>query len=347
MNSSITSSSVAARTTRAPVLSGTCPTRDALTLVLRYLTASSYRFTTTTPLTHERVLKNRSARLATTLLDVFGWNVPFESGILSPALLATMDRAGVLQPYGKLQRSTVRVATLGEDLFLHSAFPTIDDAAVFFGPDTYRFVRFINESLGPRAHAATGLKDRPGPVRILDVGCGSGAGGIAAVRRISPMGSVSELVMNDLNPLALLYTAVNAEVAGIPVLLAPGDALSAVEGEFDLIVSNPPYMADAAHRTYRDGGDKMGSALSSRIAKEALSRLAPGGQLILYTGVAMIDGVDPFLSELTPVLAGADCEWSYCEIDPDVFGEELELPAYAHVDRIAAVGLHVLNTRGF
>ncbi len=315
--------------------------------MLRSLTASAYRFTTTTPLTHERVLKNRSARLATTLLDVFGWNVPFEPGVLSPTILAAMDRAKVLQPYGKLQRSAVRVASLGEDLFLHSSFPTNDDAAVFFGPDTYRFVRFINESLDARTRAATCMKDRSGPLRILDVGCGSGAGGIAAVRRISPIGSMSELVMNDVNPLALLYTAVNAEVAGVPVLLAPGDALSAVEGDFDLIVSNPPYMADVAHRAYRDGGDQMGSALSLRIAKEALSRLAPGGELILYTGVAMIDGVDPFLSELTPALTSADCEWAYSEIDPDVFGEELELPAYAHVDRIAAVGLHVLDTRGF
>lgn len=32
---------------------------------------------------------------------------------------------------------------------------------------------------------------------------------------------------------------------------------------------------------------------------------------------------------------------SYDEIDPDVFGEELEQPAYAAAHRIAAVGLVV------
>jgi len=76
-----------------------------------------------------------------------------------------------------------------------------------------------------------------------------------------------------------------------------------------------------------------------RIAAESLKRLAPGGQLLLYTGVAMVDGEDPFLAELQPLLAAPGFDWSYAEIDPDVFGEELERPVYAHIDRIAAVGL--------
>jgi hypothetical protein len=53
----------------------------------------------------------------------------------------------------------------------------------------------------------------------------------------------------------------------------------------------------------------------------------------------MVDGEDPFLAELQPLLATPGFDWSYAEIDPDVFGEELERPVYAHIDRIAAVGL--------
>lgn len=30
-------------------------------------------------------------------------------------------------------------------------------------------------------------------------------------------------------------------------------------------------------------------------------------------------------------------QWCYEEIDPDVFGEELEQPAYQHIERIALV----------
>jgi methylase of polypeptide subunit release factors len=164
-------------------------------------------------------------------------------------------------------------------------------------------------------------------------------------RALAAAGTPARVVMSDINPLALQYAAVNAEVAGVPVTLAQGDALQAVEGDFDLIVSNPPYLDDAAQRAYRHGGTRLGRALSARIAAESLKRLAPDGQLLLYTGVAMVDGEDPFLAEMRPLLEASGCEWSYTEIDPDVFGEELERPVYAHIDRIAAVGLVATRAR--
>uniref|UniRef100_UPI000D3B1E78 methyltransferase n=1 Tax=unclassified Variovorax TaxID=663243 RepID=UPI000D3B1E78 len=301
--------------------------------LLRQVAATGYRFTAVTPLTHQRVLARRGREPGATLRDIFGWNLPFEPRAVPPALLGAMERAGTVARTGALLRSTVRIASLGDDLFLHSAYPTVEENAVFFGPDTSRFARFVGHALAARTAA--------GPLRVLDVGCGSGAGGIAVARALgaTAAGAQATLVMNDINPLALQYTAVNAEVAGLAVTLAQGDALSAVEGDFDLIVSNPPYLDDAAQRAYRHGGTRLGRALSARIAAESLQRLAPGGQLLLYTGVAMVDGEDPLLAELRPLLDAPGIDWSYTEIDPDVFGEELERPVYAHIDRIAAVGL--------
>ena len=304
--------------------------------VLRQVAATGYRFTTVTPLTHQRVLARRGREPGATLRDIFGWNLPFEAGTVPPELLAGMEQAGIVRRTGSLLRSTVRIASLGDDLFLHSAYPTVEENAVFFGPDTHRFGRFIRYALNPRKTKQ--------PLRVLDVGCGSGAGGIAVARALAAMDTPCTIVMNDINPLALEYTAVNAEAAGIPVTLAQGDALSAVEGDFDLIVSNPPYLDDAAQRAYRHGGARLGRALGVRIAAESLKRLAPGGQLLLYTGVAMVDGEDPFLAEIRPLLTAPGFEWSYAEIDPDVFGEELERPVYAHIDRIAAVGLVAART---
>ena len=315
------------------------PQLSALALLLGDLAASNYSFTTPTPLTHQRVLARTRLSGAKTLRDIFGWNLPFTAAEIQPALLAILKTAGVLRENRGVYSSTVRVSSLDQDLFLHSAFPTTQDNAVFFGPDTYRFARFIRQELQSWAISRSTKVSAQCPLRILDVGCGSGAGGIAAARCLQAAGIPFTVTMNDINPLALKYTAANAAFAGIAVELALGDALSAVTGNFDLVISNPPYLDDPAARAYRHGGARLGRALGVRIAIEALARLALRGQLVLYTGVAIVDGFDPFIAELQPHLAKAGCHAHYSEIDPDVFGEELERPVYAHADRIAAVGL--------
>ncbi|MBC7512889.1 MAG: class I SAM-dependent methyltransferase [Herminiimonas sp.] len=305
--------------------------------LLAKVAASGYRFTTPTPATHQRYLNNRGQNAATSLRDIFGWNLPFDANMVSPALYEAMHGAGVLDAGDSrgLLRSSVRIASLDGMLLLHSAFPTTQADAVFFGPDTYRFARFIDQAL----QQTGAMTCTP---RILDVGCGSGAGGLFAARalhRRHPQMQKIDVVMNDINSQALRFTAINAAHAGIAVTLAPGDALAATTGQFDLIISNPPYMQDAEKRAYRDGGEGLGRALSVRIAEQALQRLTPGGVLLLYTGVAMTAAQDPFLATLQPLLKASGCHWSYAEIDPDVFGEELERPDYAQVERIAAVGL--------
>ena len=312
--------------------------QTGLALLLPYLADSGYRFTTTTPLTHQRVISHRTGHPGTTTGDIFGWNLPFAPSALPEKLLDRLSASGLVVKCGGLLQATLRVSSIGHDLFVHSAYPTVQDDAVFFGPDTFRFARFIQQGI------ASGFSPASSPLRVLDVGCGSGAGGIVAARALlaakSDVDQSSlDLVMNDINPLALQYTAVNAAFAGLEVSLAPGDALSAVQGEFDLIISNPPYLDDAAQRAYRHGGGRLGRALSVRITAEALGRLGAGGRLLMYTGVAITCGVDPFLAEVQPLLEAADCDWSYEEIDPDVFGEELEQPVYSRIDRIAAVGL--------
>lgn len=324
------------------MLNGTADaeTANALGLVLRHLAGSGYRFITPTPLTHQRVLARRGQQLGFTLRDIFGWNMPFtlaSCDAMTRELLAAMRGAGVLQIRGDVMHSSLRVSSLGDDLLLHSAFPTTQDDAVFFGPDTYRFARFVQQGV---AHMQTKTSQ---PLRLLDVGCGSGAGGLAAARALAKLQQAAplEVWMNDINPVALQLTAVNAACAGIAVKPALGNALRAVKGDFDLIISNPPYLEDAAQRAYRHGGAGLGRALSVQIAKEALGRLLPGGRLLLYTGVAVVGGVDAFLTDMAPLLSNGQFVWSYSEIDPDVFGEELDQPTYAHVDRIAAVGLTV------
>ncbi len=299
----------------------------ALKALLQHLREQAYAFITVTPLSHARVLANRRGHPGNSLRDAFGWSLSFPAAVLPPELLALLMQTGVILREGGLYRSQVRVSSFDGDLFAHSSFPTTARDAVFFGPDTYRFLQLI------RDHMPAASPDAP--LRVADVGCGSGAGGIMAARlRVG-----AQVVLNDINPLALCYAGINAAAAGVEVEMAPGDALSATSGDFDVVLSNPPYLEDDAARAYRDGGGDLGRALSVKIGAQALQRLRPGGRLILYTGVAIVDGIDHFIRDMEPFLGQAGCTYTYAEIDPDVFGEELERPVYRQADRIAAVGL--------
>ncbi len=154
------------------------------------------------------------------------------------------------------------------------------------------------------------------------------------------------VVAVDINPRALRMTAVNAELAGLGnVSVYQSDLLASLQGSFDLIVANPPYMNDDRQRAYRHGGGALGEQLSVRIVSESLGRLALGGSLVLYTGVAMVAGEDPFLEAVRPLLASDAYGWTYRELDPDVFGEELDKPGYERVERIAVVALTVTRLR--
>ena len=306
---------------------------DALVALGRWLRSTGYSFTTVTPATQARVNARPGAAQAQTVRDVFGWSRPFAATLLPPHALDTLERAALVEqrPDGSL-RSRVRFSRLHDQLYAHSAWPTTDEDAVFFGPDTVRFVDLVQAELGRRPLRNGG--------RILDMGCGAGPGGLAAAH--CARAAAPHLVLADINPRALRFAAANAALAGMAsVAFAQGDLFAAVEGEFDFIVANPPYLNDAAQRTYRHGGGRWGEGLSVRIVREGLERLAPGGRLVLYTGVAIVDGADPLLDTLHPLLDERGWPWRYRELDPDVFGEELDEPAYADAERIAAVALVV------
>jgi methylase of polypeptide subunit release factors len=296
---------------------------DALLAFGRGLRERGYRFVTITPESHRRVNARPGSDEARSLVDVFGWSRPFRPGLLPADLLDALRAAGELVEDGDQLRSRVRCSSIGDALYLHSAFPTVDPDAVFFGPDTYRFAALLAR-LAPSARHA------------VDVGCGSGAGGLTIA------GRCRRLTLGDINPRALRFAAVNAALGGIHATVGVSDVLAGVVGEVDLVIANPPYLADPAGRLYRDGGGPLGGWLSVRIVREALARLAPGGRLILYTASAIVAGGDPLHEAVAPLLAARAARWDYRELDPDVFGEELDTPAYAGADRIAVVALDAI-----
>ncbi len=314
---------------------------NALFHLGRWLQDSGYRFVTVTPATHSRVNARSGTDEAKSLCDIFGWSRPFRASLLPPQVLAWLKQGDALEYIAEesragLLRSKIRFSTLDDSLYMHSAYPTADSDAVFFGPDTYRFAALIQRTL------AMPYSNRAGCV--VDIGCGAGVGGIVAMKALKD--KAAQLILADINPQALRYACINAALEGMShTSFRQGDLFDVLDQPIDLLLANPPYLLDPGTRLYRHGGGELGSDLSTRIVLEGLPRLASGGTLILYTGAPIVDGQDTFWESIAPAVQGANVYYHYSELDPDVFGEELDQPTYSKVDRIAAVALTIHTSR--
>lgn len=302
---------------------------NALVSVLHALQARNYRFVTVTPVTHHLVNQRPENAWSHSLQDIFGWNRPFMASTLDAELFELMQAANIVRPLPQGWQSLLRVSSLNNTLFAHSAFPTDAEDAVFFGPDTYRFMRAMD-------HALPGLQH---PIqRCVDIGTGPGTAAILLADRFPG----AEVWGVDINPRALNLAASNAKAKGISnIHFEYSNLLNDIAGNFDLIVANPPYLVDPFERAYRHGNGPLGAQLALDIVDTALARLTPGGTLMLYTGVAMLDGQDLFLDAVEEKVNEAGASYQYSEIDPDIFSEELLNTAYIEADRIAAVWLQV------
>ena len=307
----------------------TTPRTSALVNIGRMLGDYGYRFTTVTPLTHGRVLFRSGPRPACDpLRDLFGWNRWVGRRRLPVMLLDVLETAGLVDSAGDQVRSRVRFSSIEDRLYAHDAYPTAAADAVFFGPDTMRFVAAVRRLLRP-----CGL--------LVDLCCGAGAGGLE-VQELA-----GTVILADISPVSLEFAAANRRLQGAneEIGLFQGDLLTGWDQRPDAIIANPPYLVDRQHRLYRDGGGDLGLDLALRIVDTAIARLWPGGQLILYTGTPVFSGTDAFLAAVRPRIEASGAEMHYEEVDPDIFGEELEQPAYASADRIAAVVLSLTMPR--
>jgi release factor glutamine methyltransferase len=133
---------------------------------------------------------------------------------------------------------------------------------------------------------------RDAAVRICDVGTGSGAIAVALAHAL-PLARVMAV---DLSAAALDVARENAERHGVAerVRLVESDLLHAVRGErFDVVVSNPPYVAEgevleAQVREYEPRealfAGPTGMEIYPRLIPEAWEVLAPGGWLLMEIG---------------------------------------------------------------
>jgi release factor glutamine methyltransferase len=124
-----------------------------------------------------------------------------------------------------------------------------------------------------------------GTPRVLDVGTGTGAIALAIVDE-HPGARVRAI---DVSPEALALASENAARTGLDVEFVEGDLVGGLgESEFDLVVSNPPYIAQdevaSLQPEVRDWEPRLatvGVEHTALIAEHALDALVPGGHLVL------------------------------------------------------------------
>ena len=147
--------------------------------------------------------------------------------------------------------------------------------------------------------------------RVLDIGCGSGAIGVSLAKLV-PAASVT---CTDISPAALEIARQNAARLSVDVEFLEGDLLAPVEGrKFDLILSNPPYIArDVVRglaREVRDHEPEMalcggedGLDVYRQLASSLGDALQPGGAVMMEIGHDQREAVKKMLEE-TGVFAG-------------------------------------------
>ena len=119
--------------------------------------------------------------------------------------------------------------------------------------------------------------------KILEIGCGSGVVSIHCARY------GADVVCGDINPAAVELTRANAEKNGAVLEVTETDLFSGIDGRFDTIVFNLPYLPvqddGVLAKAWSGGDDGMGPL--PRLIEEAPDRLEHGGRVVVVVSSLM------------------------------------------------------------
>jgi len=160
---------------------------------------------------------------------------------------------------------------------------------------------------------------QPG-MEVLDMCTGSGCIIISILKHASEVRGTAA----DISKQALIVAKENAKLNEVPVIFEASDLFDHIKGEFDMIVSNPPYIRteviatlmpevrDFEPNSALDGMDD-GLHFYRKIVEESVSYLKPGGYLLFEIGYDQGEDVSALMrqagyTEVTVVkdLAGLD-----------------------------------------
>jgi release factor glutamine methyltransferase len=154
-----------------------------------------------------------------------------------------------------------------------------------------------------------------GTPRVVDVGTGSGCIALALAKELPN----AKIHATDISPAALEIARVNAARHQLErIHFHQTDLLEGLRGEFDFVVSNPPYVGESEEDTVQLEVRKFeprsavfagprGTEVISRLIPQAHPALRPGGWLVMEISGTIAGEVRTFLEN-----------WENVQIKPDL-----------------------------
>lgn len=144
-------------------------------------------------------------------------------------------------------------------------------------------------------------------LRVLDIGTGSGAIALSLKQARADW----QVTASDISPKALKIAQENASKHQLDVTFIQSDVYERIEGNFDIIVSNPPYIAHADKEEVGQNvllfephtalfADQDGYAIYQEILAGAEAHLKAGGKLYFEIGYKQGQGLQQLAQEFLP-----------------------------------------------
>jgi release factor glutamine methyltransferase len=168
----------------------------------------------------------------------------------------------------------------------------VSPAVLIPRPETEHVIESVLELVKERSVRTIGIggQQSPQPLRIVDVGTGSGCIALALAKELPE----AEIRATDISPAALEVARANAARHQLErrVQFHPTDLLAGLRPHFDFVVSNPPYVSESEEdqvqlevRKFEPRaavfGGPTGVEVIARLIPQAQAVLRPGGWLVI------------------------------------------------------------------
>lgn len=182
-------------------------------------------------------------------------------------------------------------------------------------PETEHVIETVLEMVKKNNRGRTSA---PGPVRIVDLGTGSGCIAVALAKEFPQ----SEIHATDISAAALEVAHVNAARHQFEdrIHFHQADLLQGLDpGTFDFVVSNPPYVGESEEDEVQLEVRKFeprnavfagptGLEVIERLIPQALATLRPGGWLVIEISGSIVEGVKRLFGEWQQVQITSDLQ---------------------------------------